>query len=473
MNPVLGFNLAANGSGSNLAGPRIMKGRKQTSSYNHKPSYPMDSRGGGEDRGLGFSKFGSSSRSVFGDLSCGSVVKETLVFGANGGNGSGSGIVNNASAILDDMSRLKIDATGNKKSVDTKLMVDELPKEISKMKIEGTIGIETDKKSQFTDFVDSNVALELENEMKRMDLKDPTTDIYSGKGNFGSLKIGNECNEEGANAKLMSDRMREASRSSSTRSEKMAEFAFTSKLDDIGASHVEFKTPDMKSNVFSGLNRFEAKKESVKNTKSKKNKGKPKNPVVGQSRFREDFGFSGRSWSENVDTSEAYSPMDISPCHETPADDCYRETSLTSEEMKTCLTAYSAWILVMVIETLFSKRWISETESFKSATENMEFSSDTFVTALDSDESSTATSGRQESPAMRVFNFASKSDNKIKDGFTFAASSSSQRQFPSDSHRVDEERDASRILSDINLALAPSSLHSLPIFKLPKLPFPE
>ncbi|PWA62090.1 lon protease [Artemisia annua] len=44
---------------------------------------------------------------------------------------------------------------------------------------------------------------------------------------------------------------------------------------------------------------------------------------------------------------------------------------------------------------------VCETESFKHAIENMEFSSDTFVTALD-DKSSIATSGRQES----VFNFA-------------------------------------------------------------------
>ena len=44
---------------------------------------------------------------------------------------------------------------------------------------------------------------------------------------------------------------------------------------------------------------------------------------------------------------------------------------------------------------------VCEMESFKYANENIEFSSDTFVTALD-DKSSIATSRRQES----VFNFA-------------------------------------------------------------------
>ena len=58
---------------------------------------------------------------------------------------------------------------------------------------------------------------------------------------------------------------------------------------------------------------------------------------------------------------------------------------------------------------------VSEMESFKSANEYTEYSSDTFVIALD-DESSTATSRRQES----VFNFASRSDNVSKGYFTFA-----------------------------------------------------
>ncbi|PWA79885.1 dnaJ domain, Tetratricopeptide-like helical domain protein [Artemisia annua] len=66
---------------------------------------------------------------------------------------------------------------------------------------------------------------------------------------------------------------------------------------------------------------------------------------------------------------------------------------------------------------------VCETESFKYANENMEYSGDTFVTALD-DESSIATSRRQES----LLTFASRLDNVSKGYFTFAASSSSQSQ---------------------------------------------
>ncbi|XP_024984778.1 uncharacterized protein LOC112520616 isoform X2 [Cynara cardunculus var. scolymus] len=525
-NPVLGFNSqplaasrksgvgAATSSGSNLSRPRLLKVRKQTSTHNHKPTNPLDNRVAGVDRGLGFNQFGSSSQSVLGNLSSGSVAKEALLFGANRGNNSSSYSGVNVNAILDDMSRLKIDATGNNafgsennKSVDTPSMVDELPKEINN-KEKNSQGEDPIKKSQFMNSVGTNVALELENEMKRMNLKDPK-DIYSGSDNFRSsvfvqnTKTGNQCNEEEAYANLLSDRMcelkvsgdGETSRSSSRRSEKMAEFAFTSKLDDIGAPHVEFKTPDMKSNMFSGLNRFEAKKESVKDTKSKKKKGKPKKPIVGQSRFREDFGFSGRSWSENVDISEAYSPMDISPYHETQDDKCYRETSLTSEEGSQIddqnSVSSESHIMISNVTTdedllgsiqcldisdgdlkpslardeVFESHIneVSATESFKSATENLEFSSDTFVTALDSDESSTATSGRQESAAMRVFNFASKSDHTSKDSFTFAASPSSPRQFPSDTrqhkkkHPLKVIHDSYSSTSDAKNSYVPSS----------------
>lgn len=393
-NHVLGFNSPAISSGSNVTRSRVMKSRKQTSGYNHN-KFNKNSL---LDRGLGFSQF----RSPY----------DSDLYGVN------------SDVILDDMSKLKIDSgkdycnVSKDNGVVNSKSVDELP--ISKLKIEGESNVESVKDSQVTGFVNNkgNVAVELQNEMKKMNIKEPA-DVSSESNNVKSSVY------DGSNLQSF------GSASFTSKSEKMAEFAFTSKLGDIGApSYVEFKTPDMRSNMFSGLNRFEARKEFFKDsTRSKKKKGKLKTPVVGQSRVREDFRFHRRSLSGNSDTFEAYSPMDISPCDEKLADRYSRETSVTSEEgslvNEQINVSSESHIMTSNVTT---DDEVCETESFKSANENLENSSDTFVTALDSDVSSTATSGMQES----VFNFASKSENISKGKFTFAAFSSSQSQLPSD-----------------------------------------
>ncbi|PWA81145.1 dnaJ domain, Tetratricopeptide-like helical domain protein [Artemisia annua] len=218
---------------------------------------------------------------------------------------------------------------------------------------------------------------------------------------------------------------------------KMAEFAFTSRLGDIGTPYVEFKTPDMR--------RFDVKKDG-KDARLKKKKGKVRNATVGQSRVREDFGFSGRSFYENVDSYDAYSPMDISPCDDKLAGNYSRETSVTSEEGSQ-ISGQNSVSNVATDDEVSEPHAneFSESESFKSVNENMEYSSDTFVTALD-DESSTATSRRQES----VFNFASRSDNVSKGNFTFATSSSSQSQ-PSYKKKLPPKivRDSFSSISDV------------------------
>lgn len=260
---------AATSSGSNRSQPRLLKVRKQTPSTN-----PLNSRVAGSDPGLGFNEIRSSSDSILGSLSFKYDPKETFLFGANGGNDSSSyfgserGSSNEISnVVLRDTMKMKIDEeTDNsnptqnnaaKSGVD-KLMVDELPQEISKLKVDDSSNSTSLKNSQGLDSTNNNQLTEF------------------------------------------------------AISEKMGEFAFTSKLDDIRAPQVEFRTPDMKSNLFSGLNRFEAKKESVKDTKSKKKKEKSKKHIIVQSRFQEDHRFTRTNFSENPDAFEAYPPIDLS-----------------------------------------------------------------------------------------------------------------------------------------------------------------
>ncbi|KAI3677220.1 hypothetical protein L1987_86843 [Smallanthus sonchifolius] len=68
--------------------------------------------------------------------------------------------------------------------------------------------------------------------------------------------------------------------------------------------------------------------------------------------------------------------------------------------------------------------------------ENLEFSSDTFATALDSDLSSTATSGNQEKSGTRLFEFGSILENISKENFTFAASTSGQNQMSPETRKL-------------------------------------
>ncbi|KAI3822495.1 hypothetical protein L1987_10085 [Smallanthus sonchifolius] len=258
-----------------------------------------------------------------------------------------------------------------------KSMVDEPANEISNVKsAKSSRGVDPINTNRFTGFLDGNVALELQN---KMNLKDPA-DVSS---------------------------------------ERMGEFAFTSKLDD------------MRGSMFSGLNRFESR--TVKETRSKKKKGKMRKPVVGQSRIIEDFVFGGRNSFGSSDTFDIIPPYD-----EKSAGSYSRGTSVTSEEASP-LSSDSHMINsnATTDDEAFEPQVneVSETESFKSAAENLEYSCDTSVTSLDSDLSSTAISGRQESGVTRVFSFGSRSEDVSNGNFTFAASSSGQSQFSQDTRQ--------------------------------------
>ncbi|KAL4592188.1 hypothetical protein LXL04_005175 [Taraxacum kok-saghyz] len=122
---------------------------------------------------------------------------------------------------------------------------------------------------------------------------------YADPTQNNALKIDDSSNLTSVKNSQGTDSTNKSQFTDFVKSEKMAEFAFTSRLDDIGTPQVEFRTPDMKSNLFSGLNRFEAKKESAKDIISKKKKEKSKKPILGQSKLHEDYGFTRSNLSEN------------------------------------------------------------------------------------------------------------------------------------------------------------------------------
>ncbi|MFS8005222.1 putative DnaJ domain, tetratricopeptide-like helical domain superfamily [Helianthus anomalus] len=393
-NPVLGFNTtpfsaSASGSGSSSSGShvsraRFMKGRKQTVSHNHKSGNQV---------------FRSSTQSVFGDVGYGNAAKDMFLFGGNeGGNYSSyCGLdEGDSNVVVDDMSRLNIDSEKGDSTFGLQAFG------LKGSDVEGASDVKST--NQFTSSVDGNVVLEMQSEMKKMDVKDPAD--VSSEGGFRGY-------------------------------ERTGEFAFTSRLDDVRVTNVEFKTPDMRKNMFSGLNRFDARKEHGKETRSKKKKGKLKRPVVDRSRIIEDFVFGGRNLSGSSDG------FDIPTYDEMLAGSYSRETSVTSEasqvDEQDNVSNESRVITsnVTTDDEAFEPQVneVSETESFVSATENLEYSCDTMVTSLDSDVSSTATSGRQESGGTRVFSFGSRSEDVSNGNFTFAASSSGQSQLPSDTRQ--------------------------------------
>ncbi|XP_076939030.1 uncharacterized protein LOC143607474 [Bidens hawaiensis] len=332
------------GFGYNVPRARNMKARKQTSNNNDNNMFSsyLDARVAGDDlgSGFGFNRLRSSSESVFGNVSSGNVGK--------GDN----------NVVVDDMSKPNIS------------------NETSSLQTEGVDNI-----------IDGNAGLDLENEIKKMDVND-----------HGD--------------------------------EKVVEFAFTSKLNDVRVTNVEFKAPDTRGNMFSGWNRFEPRNEHVRETRSRKKKGKLKKPVVSQSRIIEDFVFGRR---DSFGSSDGF---DIPLYDERLAGSYSRETSVTSDAsqideqdnvsndsraLTSNFTTDDESLEPQINE-------VSETESFMTATENLE-------SGFDTDVSSTASSRRQESGVTRVFSFGSRSEDFSNGEFTFAASSSGQSQLTSDTRQ--------------------------------------
>ncbi|KAK3029324.1 hypothetical protein RJ639_038422 [Escallonia herrerae] len=272
-------------------------------------------------------------------------------------------------------------------------------------------------------------------------------------------------------------------------------FLFNDEVNGIGPQNIEFRTPNPRGNLYSVSDRrSEAKKESAKDTRSKKKKGKLRKPTKAHVRLQDDFVLGERSSQENPDSFESYSPMDVSPYRETVAENSYsRETSVASDEpfhlddkyvsTESCPTvgidardedlADATHRLdlnegdFMPAETKVessenctdvgvsavgpSEESVSgaETESFKSATEQLDYSTDTFVTAEDTEVNSNSTNDKQESDGSSNFRFMSNSEDMGRSSFTFGASSSTKGQFSAET-RHHKKKNRLKVSHDFN-----------------------
>lgn len=256
--------------------------------------------------------------------------------------------------------------------------------------------------------------------------------------------------------------------------EKKVQFSFTGKWDDTKIHSVEFKTPNIKGT----LNRkVDTKRESARGTRSKKNKGKLKKPSPAQLNPVQDFVIEDSQ--ENEDSCEPYSPMDISPYHESLADDVFsRETSVASDEVfglddnstsaepcsavlnssrdedladttkELVINEYEKYEESKEEESAYcSDKGVNiqgpweesisgaETESFISAADHLDYGTESFITAADTlatasdtEVSSSPMIRRQDSDGGDQCNFASNLEETGQRNFIFAASSAAQRQ---------------------------------------------
>ncbi|XP_051143144.1 uncharacterized protein LOC127259674 isoform X2 [Andrographis paniculata] len=280
--------------------------------------------------------------------------------------------------------------------------------------------------------------------------------------------------------------------------EKKVEFSFTSKLGSGIPQHVEFKTPDPIGNKIFGLNRMvDTKREMAKEGGLKKKKGKWKKPNQVPTKLPQEFLFHD-NLAENTESSEQYSPMDLSPYEETLADSTFsRETSVASEESSrldeintSCETGLNVSnddvddVLISATKDLHINEYDvagneglnesihyanhgirvespeegavsgGETDSFKSAADELDYSVDSFVTAAETEVSSSY-SERQHSDG-----------DQLQSMFTFSASSSSVNEVPASmpaqkkKNRVKFSHDSYSTAPSIKVSQASSDLPS-------------
>lgn len=300
------------------------------------------------------------------------------------------------------------------------------------------------------------------------------------------------------------------------RPEKRDEFYFTSKQDGLGGHSVEFKTPNTKANLFSGINKkleSGARRESFRDTRKKKTTGKPRRSSSAHLGPRHDFVSREGSSQENVEASASYSPMDVSPYQETLADNqCAKENSVASGESFSILNNHSAADSVPTVSndpidedlamatgrldinevdatsretradtfeygldgsvdvegTLEGSVSEVETESFKSAAEEVDFSRDNSLTAAETEASSSSNIERHDIDARIHFGFPSTSEDRTRSNFTFAASSAAQSQLSASKrlHKkknlVKEGQDTNVMVPNVKVPYASSSANFFP-----------
>ncbi|KAJ9139650.1 hypothetical protein P3X46_030363 [Hevea brasiliensis] len=245
------------------------------------------------------------------------------------------------------------------------------------------------------------------------------------------------------------------------REEKRDGCIFTSKQDGVGSPFVESKTPNLKGNLFSGLN------QKVEISA----KGKLKQPTKVHLWPGQDF-VSRESGSHEIpEASESHSPMDVSPYQETLSDTQFsRETSVASEESfsldNQCPStdsqpsalndAIDEDLVVATQQMDINEEYVqfrepekegsgycsdkgigaenppedsiswAETESFKSANEEIDFISDIVVASAENGANSSTNIERQGSDVRIQFGSPASSEDIGSSGFTFAAASAAQ-----------------------------------------------
>lgn len=300
------------------------------------------------------------------------------------------------------------------------------------------------------------------------------------------------------------------------KTEKKVHFSFSSQWDDMGTQNAEFKTP----NITGSLNRkMETRRDSAKaSARSKKKKGKLKNPIPIRVSPTQDF-VLGENLQEVDDSSEPYSPMDISPYQETLADSNFsRDTSVTSDEVFPIDDDYASSESRPAVSNVITDRYLvhaaerldinegknwkekveeraaypsdkavnaegpseesisgAETESFKSATDHLECSTDSFVTATDTlatgsdtEVSSGSMIGKQESDGGSHFDFASRLEDMAQSSFIFCASSAAQAQSLTTS-RANKKKGRPKVVHD-SQCLSPNSTDSYTSSRLDYFP---
>ncbi|XP_010453321.1 PREDICTED: uncharacterized protein LOC104735264 [Camelina sativa] len=261
-------------------------------------------------------------------------------------------------------------------------------------------------------------------------------------------------------------------------------FNFVSNQDSRGTGFMEFKTPNSKVNPFSSLDQklgFNAKKDYVGATRGRRKGGKQ--PVKVQLNIGHEFAFAESAFPNgSSEAPEAYSPMDASPYEVT--EDCRDFVAESDQFLNSDKGHFSSDIpptapndvfdaeLVPATEQMevneggevnnyqakefntgkcadhedFAADSISgaDTESFKSAAEEMETSSETFATASESEVTSRYKSDTQENDDDSLANTGAASSS-----FTFSASSFSGVQGQlSTSKRINRKKNPIKIGQD-------------------------
>ncbi|XP_022985631.1 uncharacterized protein LOC111483635 isoform X2 [Cucurbita maxima] len=258
-------------------------------------------------------------------------------------------------------------------------------------------------------------------------------------------------------------------------------FRSMNKQENTGSAFVEFKTPEVKANIFSaGISpnfQFNAHRDPIREFGPNSRSGRY-NPTAAQLRVEQethDFGSREGDPLVSFKASEPYSPMDASPYEETlAADPISRENSLTSNEslnLNNNSIVFDESIPEVLNDTidedllnateglnigetslgateieedegsiyhshanhgaeapLEESVSVADTESYKSANEELDFSGDRAAISEETEVSSSLKFERQDSDGRKQFSFSSNSEDASRSNFIFAASSAAQSQ---------------------------------------------